>query len=106
MLETEFGNLTTYLPFKLIATVSIFTKFCPFQELLGIWTNEEAWRRHRAAKIRDIKHNAYLEMQERMQRVGCRPNQSGAPHINIITRQPIGVEVPEETPTYFDDVKK
>ncbi|KAG0618710.1 hypothetical protein M758_4G086700 [Ceratodon purpureus] len=76
------------------------------QELLKMWTNEEAWRRHRAAKIREIKYNAYVDLQEKMQRVGCRPNKSGAPHINIITRQPIGVEVPEEPPTYFDDVKK
>lgn len=95
-----------YLP-KFLYITFFLTKFSTLQELLGIWTNEEAWRRHRAAKIREIKYNAYVDLQEKMQRVGCRPNISGAPHINIITRQPIGVGVvPEEPPTYFDDVKK
>jgi hypothetical protein len=60
------------------------------QELLGIWTNEEAWRRHNAQKMRDMKYQAYLDLTENMQKVGCRNNKSGAPHINIITREPIG----------------
>jgi hypothetical protein len=60
------------------------------QELLNIWQNEEAWRRHNATKMRDMKYQAYEEMSKNMRGVGCRNNKSGAPHINIITREPIG----------------
>ncbi|KAG0590634.1 hypothetical protein KC19_1G115200 [Ceratodon purpureus] len=60
------------------------------KELLSIWTNEEAWRRHHAQKMRDMKYQAYLNLTENMQKVGCRSNKSSAPHINIITREPIG----------------
>lgn len=59
------------------------------KEILATWTNEEAWRRHNVQKLRDVKYQAYLDLGERMRKWGCRPNISGAPHINIITRQPV-----------------
>lgn len=52
--------------------------------------NEEVRRRHNTQKMRDMKYQAYLDLTENMQKVGCRNNLSGAPHINIITREPIG----------------
>ncbi|KAG0579238.1 hypothetical protein M758_4G085100 [Ceratodon purpureus] len=60
------------------------------KELLGIWANEEAWRRHNLQKLRDVKYQAYLDLATNMAKYGCKPNISGAPHINIITRKPIG----------------
>ena len=64
--------------------------FVTSQELLEIVTNEEAWRLHNAQKMRDMKYQAYLDLSKNMQKVGCRNNLSGAPHINIMTREPIG----------------
>lgn len=40
--------------------------------------------------MRDMKYQAYLDLSENMRKYGCRNNISGAPHINIITRKPIG----------------
>jgi hypothetical protein len=54
------------------------------QELLGIWSNEEAWRRHNLQKLRDVKYQGYLDLTENMAKYGCRANISGAPHINTV----------------------
>jgi hypothetical protein len=63
------------------------------QELLGVWANQEAGRRERAKKVRDIKYQAFVDMTNNMRKgPGNRNNQSGAPHINIITREPISKE--------------
>jgi hypothetical protein len=60
------------------------------QELLGVWANQEAGRRERAKKVRDIKYQAFVDMTNNMRKgPGNRNNQSSAPHINIITREPI-----------------
>ncbi|CAK9213158.1 unnamed protein product [Sphagnum troendelagicum] len=60
------------------------------KELLGVWANQEAGRRERAKKVRDIKYQAFVDMTNNMRKgPGNRNNQSSAPHINIITREPI-----------------
>lgn len=60
--------------------------------------------------MREMRYNAYVDMNERMQKVGCRNNRSGAPHINIITRQALGVDGDpiDEGPIheYLDNVSK